>query len=206
MSNTAHITELQAVNRMLVSIGETPVNTLDAGLNEASIALEILRQVSREVQAQGWTVNTWKEYTLSANVDNQFVLGTDVLKVDTVREHSNIDVVMKLSVDGTKYLLWDQENHTETFTQDTLKVTIVYLMDFAELTPSLQHYIMLKAGSVFQKGMVSSPTLFEFTQGDILEALANAEAYDSETEDTNCLVTSTSCYMIAMRNNNGWGM
>lgn len=206
MANVAHLTELSAVNRMLISIGETPVNTLDAGLTEATIALDILRSVSREVQQQGWGVNTWKDYTLSVNADGQFVLGTDVLKVDTVQEHEYVDVSMRLSADGTKFLLWDNKNHTEVWTEHTtLQVDIVFYLDFAELTPALQNYIMIKAGHIFQKGMISSPTLFEFSSEDVNEARQIAEAEESETEDNNCLTASTTCYSSSYRYNELWG-
>jgi hypothetical protein len=63
--------ELQAVNEILASIGQAPVTTIEAQtityengsvveavINpEVAIAYETLLQVSREVQAEGWTFN-----------------------------------------------------------------------------------------------------------------------------------------------------
>ena len=52
-------TKLEAVNTMLTSIGEQPVQTDDfAGLSDAAIAAQILDNVSRAVQSRGWIFNT----------------------------------------------------------------------------------------------------------------------------------------------------
>ena len=50
----ATTTKLEAVNSMLTAIGETPVNTItNATTTDVSIALQVLDNVSREVQQQG---------------------------------------------------------------------------------------------------------------------------------------------------------
>ena len=49
--------ELQAVNQILASVGQAPVTTLEQTNPDVSIALDTLRQVSREVQAEGWSFN-----------------------------------------------------------------------------------------------------------------------------------------------------
>ena len=45
-------TELDAVNSILMSVGESPVNTLTVQSPEVAIAQSTLRQVCREVQAR----------------------------------------------------------------------------------------------------------------------------------------------------------
>ena len=50
--------KLDAINSMLIGVGEAPVNTLNSGLQEAEIAAITLTTVSREVQSSGWTFNT----------------------------------------------------------------------------------------------------------------------------------------------------
>ena len=51
-------TELDAVNSVLMSVGESPVNTLSTQSPEVSIAQNTLRQIAREVLAEGWVFNT----------------------------------------------------------------------------------------------------------------------------------------------------
>jgi hypothetical protein len=58
-------TKLEAVNTMLTSIGESPVNTITASTTtDVSIAIQILDNVSREVQSVGWYFNTDTNYKL----------------------------------------------------------------------------------------------------------------------------------------------
>ena len=53
-------TKLEAVNTMLTSIGEQPIQNMNdlAGLSDASIAEQILDNVSRAIQSRGWIFNT----------------------------------------------------------------------------------------------------------------------------------------------------
>ena len=60
---TAQLTELQAINQMLAAVGQIPVTSIDKDSNDnptnpdVAMAQETLRQVSKEVQAEGWTFN-----------------------------------------------------------------------------------------------------------------------------------------------------
>ena len=76
--------KLDAVNSMLIGIGEAPVNTMNSGLQEAEIAALTLDTVSREVQTAGWAFNTDLRYTLSRNSANHISVPSNCLYVDTV--------------------------------------------------------------------------------------------------------------------------
>ena len=65
---TATTTKLEAVNVMMTSIGETPVNTITAATTtDVAIAITILDNVSREVQSVGWHFNIDQDYQLIPN-------------------------------------------------------------------------------------------------------------------------------------------
>ena len=51
------MTELEAINRMLAGIGQAPVNTVDQANPDVAICSRTLKQVSQEVQSEGWTFN-----------------------------------------------------------------------------------------------------------------------------------------------------
>ena len=60
---TTRTTQLEAVNTMLSTIGEAPVNSLTGSLPvDASMAVNILNEVNREVQSAGWKFNTPVEF------------------------------------------------------------------------------------------------------------------------------------------------
>lgn len=211
-----HMTKLQAVNEMLHSIGESPVQTLGT-LGDASVAESILDRTSRSIQLQGWHVNTKRGYTLTKNAGNQFALPVDTLKVDTTgpssgrqtstpRPSSFINASMKRSGDDTKWLMYDVDNDSETWTSETeLTVDIVQLIEFANLTPALQIYVWTKAAHHFQKGIMGSQVLFEFTREDVIEAEAQAVQEDSENEDLNVIRENSHVRSVVYRNNPGYG-
>lgn len=201
-SLSAHITELEAVNRMLSSVGEAPVNSLDSGLGDAAVALQYLRQESRTIQKRGYQVNTLENYTLSKNVSNQFVVPDNTLSVDTVGQSARHNVVLKRSADDTKWLLFDKDTNSETWPNvSTLTVDLVQFIAFNNLTPALQNYILFSAGHAFQKGAMSSQVLWQFTNEDVETALADVEAEEANNEDANVLRQSPSVYAVAFRRN-----
>jgi hypothetical protein len=67
---TTVTSKLEAVNVMLTSIGESPVNTITSSTTtDVSIAIQILDNVSREVQSVGWHFNSDTNYKLTKNTD-----------------------------------------------------------------------------------------------------------------------------------------
>lgn len=216
-TNAGHMTKLEAVNEMLLSIGESPVQSLSSGLGDAAVAESILDRTNRRIQLKGWHVNTDRAVTLSKNASNQFTLPVDTLKVDTVnpqsgrqentpRRSSHINAVMRRSADDTKWLMYDADNNSETWTNETeLTVDIVKFKDFADLTPALQEYVWTAAAHRFQKGMMGSKVLFEFTREDVLDAETQAVQEDAENEDLNILRESPHAFSVAHRFNPGYG-
>lgn len=205
---TAHLTELNAVNTILSSIGEDSISSIADvdNLADASLALTKLRDVSRQVQASGWACNTQRATTLTINGDNEFAVPVDTLKVDTVKADAYREVSMRLNDAGTKYVLFDHDLNSLTWTTaTTLKVDIVAYKPFDQLTPALQHYIQYRAGHEFQKASLGSVRLFEFTKEDVAVALAEAEAEESENEDSNVLRQSASAFDMTYRRNRLWG-
>ena len=74
--------ELPALNQILVSVGQAPVTTLDTTNPDVAIAYDTLQQVSREVQAEGWTFNKEFDYPLKPNADKHIFFPTNVLQMD----------------------------------------------------------------------------------------------------------------------------
>lgn len=58
-------TELEAVNAMLAALGEAPVASIDADLPNVAIAINTLRDATREIQSMGWRFNTEWGYQIA---------------------------------------------------------------------------------------------------------------------------------------------
>jgi hypothetical protein len=217
MTLAGHYTKLNAVNDMLRSIGEDPVNSLSSGLADAELAEEVLDAVSHEVQSIGWHVNTRRAITLTTDASDNFVLPDNTIKVDTVSSHGPrqnssprpsawVNASMRRNQADTTWILYDIDNDSETWTDPTtLTVDIVQRLEFANLTPALQRYITALAGHRFQQGIMGSRALFEFTQQQVDEALQAAVNEDTENEDINMIRDNKHVHSIVWRNNPLYG-
>ena len=183
-------TELEAINTMLSTIGESPVNAVeDTGNVDVVIARQILQTVSREVQARGWHFNTEKNYTITPDSEGYLVLPNTVLKVDTVYPDSSKDVVVR----GSR--LYDREKHTYVFT-DAVKVDMTILLTFDELPEVARNYITIRASRIFQERVVGSDTLHAFNSQDEARAMVSLMEYEADTADLNILSGNYSVYRI----------
>ena len=99
---TAAITKLDAVNRMLASIGQSPVNTLTGTLpkdvNKAVLALD---NALRDVLTRGWSFNSDTEFPLSPDSNGRIDVPVNAASIDpTFGEH----FTMRWDVGGTPAL------------------------------------------------------------------------------------------------------
>jgi hypothetical protein len=183
-------TELEAINTMLSTIGESPVNAVeDTGNVDVVIARQILQSVSREVQARGWHFNTEINYTITPDSEGYLVLPKTVLKVDTVYPDSSKDVVVR----GSR--LYDREKHTYVFT-DAVKVDMTILLTFDELPEVARNCVTIRASRIFQERVVGSDTLHAFNSQDEARAMVSLMEYEADTADLNILSGNYSVYRI----------
>jgi len=174
------MTELEAVNTMLVTIGEQPVSSLDnlAGLQDASIAKQILSNISRAVQSKGWVFNLDLQVTYTPDANGEIVLGSNVLRIDTTSKvrSSTKDIVER----GGK--LYDRENNTSVFT-DSVKIDRVIVLNFDDLPEAARRYIAARSARVFHDRVVGSGELHRFFQEDEQFAWAELLEYEAEVGD-----------------------
>lgn len=214
-----HWTKLQAVNRILDSIGEKPVNSLSSGLPEAELAETFLEDASRRIQLRGWHVNTRPSIVLTIDASNYFNLPDNTLKVDTVnprgsrkaftpRPSSYVNAGMRRKADDTGWILYDLDEDSETWANTgftTLTVDIVQHLEFANLTPALQQYIFTDAAMRFQRSIMGSQVLHSFTGEDLSKAEMDAVNEDMENEDLNIIHDNPLVNAIVYRYNPLYG-
>lgn len=175
------MTELDAVNLMLASIGEAPVSTLNApGVVEAAIAYTKLMNMSRTIQGRGWWFNSESDYPMAPDLDGNIALPLNMMKVDTSPRSGRFDVVERARK------LYNRIDHTFTFTE-TLYCDVVFMLPFEELPHAARWYIALAAARRFQDAMVGSDTLHGFTEDDEARAYADMLAADADAEDANIM-------------------
>ena len=172
-------TELDAVNQILSSVGQAPVTTLDLQNPEVAIVLNTLREVNRQVQAEGWIFNTERHYELTPDsVTNEIVYPYNLLQIDTNNEHhrAEYDVVRR---NGK---LYDRLNHTFTFT-DSIFADVVWYFDFTDVPPAIQTYITARAARMCATKMIGDQEINKLLAEQEGQTRAAAIEYDCNQGD-----------------------
>jgi len=181
MTIQTRTTELEAVNTMLSTIGEAPLSSLSGVLPvDGTIAKNVLDEICREVQSQGWHYNTHYKATLSRDNTNKIPVANNVLRVELdpyKYSKASYDIVQRNNY------LYNLAKNTDVFDRDFEDVTIVYLLDFPDVTEQCKRYITIRSARVFHDRTLGATTLHKFSKEDELRALAVAKQAEASVGD-----------------------
>jgi len=182
MAMLVPMTELEAVNKMLSSIGQAPVNTLNvSGIGDVNKALQQLREVTRDVETVGWSWNTDEDWQLTPDASGIIALPQGALDVDPTDASRNV-VIRKHP--GGYLALWDLDGQTWEFATP-LFVRIIWGFPFDELPSAARVYIATAAARRFQAQVVSSKVLDSFNEEDEERAWLLLQRRERAQRDTN---------------------
>ena len=174
--------ELPAVNEILASVGQAPVNTLDQTNPDVAIAYDTLLNVSREVQAEGWTFNTEEYYPMTPDANGEIVIANNILQIDLHDEKDNQYETVRRS--GK---LYEKINHTYDWTTltgwDTVRCDIVWFFDWVDLPRPFQDYIVAKAAAIVSSRIVGDPQQYQILATRELQSRATAMEYECNQGD-----------------------
>lgn len=178
----ALLTELDAVNFMLESIGSMPVASLeDSGVADVAIANFILKQTSREVQSEGWHFNSDTDIEYAPDINGNITFGANILRVTpTYRNVWNTDVALR----GQK--LYDRRSKSLVFTQ-SIKLDTVTFLAWTDLPEVARNYVALKAARRFAQKVLGADSVCTWTAEDEQEARRVFEEYEGDTAKYNFL-------------------
>ena len=192
-------TELSAVNSILGSIGQAPVTTLGAVTTDVTnsgqeivntfanpqiaIIHNLLMEVTKDVQNEGWHFNKQDNKKKSPDGNGNFLIPNNYLRYDV---HGglydrNLDVVRK---NGKLFDNIKDANGEDgyVFTGD-LYFDITYLLDFNDVPPAIQRYIIARASVRAATQLVSNPDLVKLLQLEEAQTRSTALEYDCEQGD-----------------------
>ena len=170
--------ELPAVNQILQSCGQAPVTTLDQTNPDVAIAYQTLLEVSREVQAEGWSFNKEYHYEMIPDSNNEILIPNNMLQIDAEKNaaNANMDVIRR---NGK---LYDKANHTFTFTNN-LSCDITWLFDWIDLPVPIADYVTARAAVIVQSRIVGDPNQYQMLQQREQSARAMAMEYECNQGD-----------------------
>ena len=170
-------TELDAVNQILSSVGQAPVTTLNLQNPEVAIPFNTLKEVSKEVQLEGWSFNVERDYEITPDTNDEIVFPSNVLYYDSNRHHrGDYDLVRR---EGKIY---DRLHHTYKFTKK-IRLDITWYFDFQDLPPAIQSYITARAARVCAVKMIADQNLQAMLEEQERMARAFATEQDCNQAD-----------------------
>ena len=194
MQTLSATTELDAVNIMLSTIGESPVSSLaaDQSTVDVSLARQILREHTISVQTPGFQFNTEVNWSMTPTVDGFILIPANCVQIDSSGNDIQLDVAMR----GGR--LYNRTDHTFVFAK-AVCVDMILLLDFDDLPQAAKHYIAIRSARVFQKRMVGSEALDGFTKEDEARARSSLKKLDSNNADYNILTGNWSVARVLAR-------
>lgn len=171
------MTELEAINRMLLGIQLAPMATIDDidVYSEGMIARSVLRQVTLDILVPGWNFNT-RRMTLTPEESGVIHLPENTIDVFGIPSEAE-DYMISPSGD-----LMETTTGVSSFTKD-VTVTVVLGSTFSDLPAALQSLCLHKARLAFKTEM--STELGGDTQlilMDINKAESLAKAWDTRSK------------------------
>jgi len=177
---TTRTTQLECINTMLSTIGEAPINSITGTSlpTDASMAINILNEVNREVQSAGWKFNSSWKVSLNRDVNNKLVIGTDVLHIDFdyLREsQASYDPIMRGNY------LYNLAKESFIWDKDFEYVNVIYLIDFESIPEQARRYITIRASRIFHDRTLGSSTIHKFSMQDEFNSLAVLKQTEADT-------------------------
>lgn len=177
-------TELSAVNSILGSIGQSPVTTLNFTNPETEFIYNILTEVSKDVQNEGWQFNLEENVTKTPS-SNKIDVGAQEIRVN-IHSHANqaklMDTVIRY--DGNTRRIYSlEDNKFDAFTEASYKADIVTLYLFEKIPNVFQRYITYRAAVRAATQLIANPQLVQLLQLQEVTARANCLEYEGRQGD-----------------------
>lgn len=182
MPMIAPMSELDAVNELLMSIGQSPVNTLNVtGIKDVSLAKMRLTAVLRRVQTRGWSWNTDDAYKLSPDADGHILIPDGALRVNPTAS-SDGNTVRRNGAKGM--CLYNRADESFVF-KTAVELRVVWGFPFEDLPETARCYVATAAGRRFQANVIGSTILDRFEEEDVMSAWMLLEREERASRRTN---------------------
>ena len=142
---------------------------------DVAIALNTLREVSREVQAEGWSYNTEFDYKITPDSNDEIRIADNVLQMDLNQgytENIEKDAIFR----GGK--LYDKKKHSYKWTAETVYVDIVWYFDWEDIPQPIQAYIVARAAAIVSSRIIGDANQYQILQQK--EAVTRSQALEYE--------------------------
>lgn len=194
-STTGSKTELQAVNQILASVGQAPVTSIDTETitdqngnpvtvvtnPDVAIAYSTLEEVSREVQAEGWTFNKEFNVQFTPDTNDEILWPNNVIQLDLSDDPKYVAYREKDTVKRNGKL-YDRMNHSYTW-EEPIYCDVVWFFSWDELPSPIQDYITCRAATIVSSRLVGDQGQYQILQQKEAYTRAMAMEYECNQGD-----------------------
>lgn len=173
------LTELDAVNNIIATLGEAPIDTLEDCTDvDAMNAYRILQEVNRAEQSRGWSFNIIEDYVLNPDTsDNNRIPWVDkylFLKSDEYKLVRSGKYVKDLKTNSTVF-------------NAPITVEIILYVPFEDLPEQMRSYITAKAGFMFQSAYFGDEGMMKVTQMQVDDCWQHLQDLEMDNNDYSML-------------------
>ena len=172
---TVNISQTVSSRTLTQSKVETRVET--QANPDVAIALNTLKEVSREVQSEGWAYNKEFDYELTPDSNNEIIIPDNMLQVDlNISSNRSGNRQFDSIIRGGK--LYDRVKHSYTWTDESVYVDILWYFEWEHVPDIVQAYIVARAATIVSSRIIGDGNQYQMLQQK--EAYARAMALEYE--------------------------
>lgn len=150
---------------------------------DVAIAYNTLKEVSREVQSEGWSYNTERNYDKLQpdSSTKKILLPNNVIQADLSRDYpANLG---RNAVNRGGYI-YDTIKHTDVWdTDETLYFDVLWELEYENIPQPIQSYIVARAAAVVSSRVIGDPNQYQLLQQKEAYTRAMALEYDCNQGD-----------------------
>ncbi len=188
----AAYTKLEAVNSMLLDMGERPVSTLvDPDRLDVTIAVTTLDETVRQEQLRGWWFNT-ELFELTPDGSGIYNVPTGIVRVDRRRavDGGLTPEISNPTAPNQNFVvrngkLYDTITRTDSGFTETLQLVGVYLLEFEDLPETVKRAVTGLASIDYQLRSVGSIEADRALRGKAQFLRMEMTREDAEHQDYN---------------------
>ena len=170
----------QTVSSPTTITAQTTTQTDQIVNPDAAIAYETLQEINRQIQSEGWSFNTEREYPFTPDNTNQISIPNNVLQLDLsdMMQNKGYSAIRR---DGK---LYNKTDHTFSWTDlSPVYCDVVWLFSFTDIPQPFRDHIVAKAAVVMSTKVSASSELYQLLLQRVSDTRAIVVEYECNQGD-----------------------
>lgn len=149
---------------------------------DVAITYNTLKETSREVQSEGWSYNTERNYDqFTPDASKKILIPNNVIQMDLSQDYTNS---LGRNVVNRAGYVYDTIKHTDIWdTDETLYFDVVWERDYSDIPQPIQAYIVARAAATVSSRIIGDPNQYQMLQQKEAYARSFALEYDCNQGD-----------------------